>query len=144
MLAQPPNHLHLLFWGQSRDASLYDTSDGSLVNSDEAGKTVSIKKCAERLYDSLPLVVNKGEEAHDELAVHAVSHATVAGNRIAKVLDVECSLESGSKETTKWSNERSKGRENQDVELHRTIKIRVSVGAKDCSRFSLRYAHSGG
>lgn len=67
----------------------------------------------------LPLIVDKGEEAHYELAVHAVSHATVTRNGITKVLDVECSLKTGSEEPTKRRDERCEGRKDQDVELDR-------------------------
>ena len=40
----------------------------------------------------LPLVVHVGKETHDELAVHAISHTTMARNGITKVLDVEGTL----------------------------------------------------
>lgn len=93
--------------------------------------------------DCLPLVVDKGEEAHYELAVHAVSHATVTRNGITKVLDVECSLKTGSEETTEGGDERCESRKDQDMELD-------GAGQKDLAstkysagkgKEGLRYAH---
>lgn len=65
------------------------------------------------------VVVDVGEEAHDELAVHAVGNTTVARDRVAKVLDLERALETRSEETTKWRNKRSKGGPEEGVDLHR-------------------------
>lgn len=60
--------------------------------------------CGRLVGEKLPLVVDKGEEAHDELAVHAVSHATMSRDGVTKVLNVEGSLKSGSEETAKRSD----------------------------------------
>ena len=68
----------------------------------------------------LPLVVHVGEETHDELTVHTVSHTTVSGNGVTKVLDVESALETRCEEATEGSNQRSKGSEDHDVELNRS------------------------
>ena len=46
-----------------------------------------------------PLVIHVRKESHDKLTVHAVGHATMAWDRIAKVFDVEGPLESGRKES---------------------------------------------
>lgn len=64
------------------------------------------------------LVVYEGEEAHDELAVHPICHATVAGDGVAKVLDLEGALEAGCEESAKGRNERGEGGEDDGVKLH--------------------------
>ena len=87
MLGQYRDDLHLLLDGQASDSGLDDASDGCLVYSNKAR------------------VVHESDGAHDELAVHPVSHTTVARNRVAEVLDLEGSLESGSEEASKWSDQ---------------------------------------
>ena len=69
------DHLHLLFSSQPCNSSFKNTTNAGLVDGNEAG------------------VVHKGNGAHDELAVHAVRHASVARNRVAKVLDFESTLQ---------------------------------------------------
>lgn len=98
----------MLLGGKAGDRRLNDRTNGSLVDCDER------------------LVVHEGEESHDELAVHAICHASVAGDRVAKILDVEGTFEARGEETTEWSDERCKCRHGQDVELHRCY--------RDCSR----------
>lgn len=66
------------------------------------------------------MIVHVSKEAHDELAIHSISHASVAGNRVAKVLDLECSLKTGSKETAERSNERSESCQVESVQLDRS------------------------
>jgi hypothetical protein len=63
--------------------------------------------------------VHVGKEAHDELAIHAIGHATVSGDRVAKILDLESSLEARGEETAKGSNERCKSGKGQGMQLHR-------------------------
>jgi hypothetical protein len=70
-----------------------------VVNGDEAG------------------VVEKRNRSHDELAVHAVGHAAVARNRVAKVLDLESALQTGGEEAAKGCDQRGECGENEDVEL---------------------------
>ena len=64
------------------------------------------------------LVVHEGKEAHDELAIHAVSDTTVSWNRVAKVFDLESPLQSGGEKSSKGRDKGSKGCKYQDVELH--------------------------
>lgn len=64
------------------------------------------------------LVVYEGEEAHDELTVHPVGHATVAGDGVTKVLDLEGALETGCEESAKGCDERSEGGQDDGVKLH--------------------------
>lgn len=64
------------------------------------------------------LVVHEGEEAHYELAVHAVGDAAVAGNGFAEVLDLEGALEAGGEEAAEGGDERGEGGEDEDVKLH--------------------------
>jgi hypothetical protein len=84
-------------------------------------------KCSSVVDRKLPLVVDKGEEAHDELTVHAVGHAAVSRDRITEIFNVKSSLESGSEEATKRSDERGEGCKNQNVKLHRSVDNNVSI-----------------
>lgn len=86
MLAQSFYKLHLLFSCQASDCLLNKTADRCLRDGNEAR------------------IVHESEESHDELTVHAVSHASMARNRVAKVFDVECALKPRRKETAKWCN----------------------------------------
>lgn len=43
----------------------------------------------------------------------------MARNRVAKVLNLECALETGGEEAAERCHQRGKGREDEDVELHR-------------------------
>lgn len=95
------DELDLFFRCKAGDGGFEDRSRRRLVDGDEA------------------LVVHEGKEAHDELAIHAVSHAAVARDRITKVLDVEGALETRCEEATEGSDERCKGGHHKDVELHR-------------------------
>ena len=69
-------------------------------------------------YNFSPLVVHVGKETHDELAVHTVSHTTVARNRVTKVLDVESTLQTRCEETAEGSDQRSESSEDHNVELN--------------------------
>jgi len=69
----------------------------------------------------IPLIVHKGKETHDKLTVHAVSNTTVTWNRVAKILDVESTLEPRSKEASEWRDKGSECRQHQDVELNWTV-----------------------
>ena len=91
----------LLIRCEASDGGFENRSGRCLVDGDEA------------------LVVHEGEEAHDELTVHAVSHATVARNRVTKVLDVESALEARGEEATERRDERCESRHDKNVELHR-------------------------
>lgn len=93
--------LDLLVGCEAGNGSLEESSGRCLVHCDEA------------------LVVHESEEAHDELAVHTVSHAAVTRNGVAKVLDVEGALEARGEEAAERCNQRSEGCHDKDVELHR-------------------------
>ena len=92
ILRQALNQLYLLLGTETRNRRLDDGADGSLVDRDER------------------LVVHEREEAHDELAVHAICHASVTRNRVAEVLDIEGSLEAGSEEAAEGRDEGGEGR----------------------------------
>ena len=100
VLGQALDDLNLLLDCQACDGILNHASDRGLVLGDEA------------------LIIHEGEEAHDELAVHAVGDAAVAGDAVAKVLDLEGSLEAGGEEAAEGGDERGEGGEDHDVELH--------------------------
>lgn len=95
-----PHKFYLLLRVEASNGSLEDGAQGDLVHLDES------------------VIVHVGEEAHDELTVHAVRHATVPGNGVAEVLDLEGALEARSKEAAEWGDERSKRREHERVDLH--------------------------
>ena len=65
------------------------------------------------------VVVDVGEEAHDELAVHAIGNTAMARNRVAKVFDLERALKTRSKEATERRNQRSERGPKEGVDLHR-------------------------
>ena len=99
VLAQTPHHLKLLFNSQPIDGGLNDVPHAGLVNSNEA------------------VIIHVGEKSHDELAIHAIRNTTMAGNRLAKILDLESPLESRGKESTKRCDQRGERCENQDMQL---------------------------
>ena len=80
MLRQPLNHLPLLLRTQTRNRNLQHTAHTRLVHRDER------------------LIVLEGKEPHDKLAIHPIRDAAMAGNEIAKILDVESPLEPAAEE----------------------------------------------
>ncbi len=91
VLADAFNQLHLLFCSQTIDRTLNNAPKRLLVDSNEA------------------VIVHVGEEAHNELAVHAVSDSTVTGDRVAEILDLESALETRCEEATEWRDKGGKG-----------------------------------
>lgn len=69
------DELNLLIWAQTRNSSLKNASNIDLVKSDKS------------------VVVHVRKEAHDELAVHAIRHATVSWNRVTEILDLEAAFQ---------------------------------------------------
>ena len=63
------------------------------------------------------MVIHVCKEAHDKLAVHSVGHTAVAGNGVAKVLDLEGSLKARSKKATKGSDQGGKCCEGKGMKL---------------------------
>ena len=101
MLGKKLDKCNLLVRREASDSGFEDRSGRCFVHSDEA------------------LVVHESEEAHDELTIHAVSHAAVTRDRVTEVLDVESALEARCEEASERCNQRSEGRHDKDVELHR-------------------------
>ena len=101
VLAQDLDNLELLLVRQAGNGGLDDTADGRVVRCNEAA------------------VVEKGNGAHDELAVEAIRRAAVAGDRVTKVFDLEGALEARRKETTKGRDERGESCEDDHVKLDR-------------------------
>ena len=60
--------------------------------------------------------VNIDKCGHQELAVKPVHDATMARDHVTKILDLECTLETGGKESSKRSNDRSKERHEEAVD----------------------------
>lgn len=100
MLAQSLDNLHLLLRSKPRDGLLNDAANARLVHRDEAG------------------IVHESEEAHDELAIHTISHATMTRNGITKVLNLKRALEARCEEATEGRDEGCKCRKDKNVELH--------------------------
>lgn len=101
VLAEAANNIDLFLGGQAVDGNLNHVTHSGLVHSNEA------------------VVVHECEESHDELAVHAIGDSTVARDRLAEVLDLESTLQTGSKESTEGSNKGGECSEAENVELDR-------------------------
>lgn len=99
-MAHALDKLNLLIGSQAGNGRLENSPQVDLVDRNEG------------------VVIHVGEEAHDELAIHAVGDAAVAGDRVAKVLDLEGALETRGKETTEWGNQGRKRGQDESMELH--------------------------
>lgn len=64
------------------------------------------------------MVVDVCEESHDKLAIHTIGHAAVSWDGVAKVLDLEGSLQPRREETSEGRDERSEGSDDNSVDLH--------------------------
>lgn len=106
--SEDPDNFHLLFGGESGDGRLQNTADGCVVDGNEAG------------------IIEKGDCAHDELAIHAIRDTAVAGNAIAKVFDLEGALQSRGEEAAKRCDQGRKSGKNQDVEVKRPEDVCVA------------------
>ena len=100
IFAETLDHFHHLILIQALNCSLNHISDTRFVHGNKA------------------LIVHESEETHDELAVHSVSDSTVAGNGFAEILDFKGAFETACEEAAEGSDERSKGCEGENVELH--------------------------
>ena len=100
VLRQNLHNLELLLVRQPRNRRLDHPAHGRVVRGDETA------------------VVEKRNTAHDELAVEAIRGAPVAGDGVAKVLDLEGALEAGGEEAAEGRDERGERREDDHVELH--------------------------
>lgn len=58
------------------------------------------------------------------LAIHAVSHAAVPGDRVTKVFDVESSLEARSEEPAEGRDKRCECSHREDVQLEGCVRDR--------------------
>lgn len=119
ILAEAAYHLELLVNGEAVDGSFDNVADACLVHGNEA------------------VEVHVREESHDELAIHAIGDTAVAGDRLAKVLHVEGTLQARGKESTERSDERGKRGESKDVELHR-LNPKCLIKTEQLQRVGLR------
>lgn len=83
------DELNLLVGAKSGDRQFQHVAHASLVHGNES------------------VVVHVGEETHDELTVHTVGHASMSGDGVTEILDLEASLESRGEKTTEGSDEGS-------------------------------------
>lgn len=106
MVTQVATHaldkLNLLVRAKSGDGQFQHVAHAGLVHGNEG------------------VVVHVGEESHDELAVHTVGHASMSGNGVTEILDLEASLESRGEETTEGGDEGGERCEDEGVQLHRS------------------------
>lgn len=72
-------------------------------------------------------VIDVGEESHEELTIESIRQSTVSWNGVAKIFDVECSLETRRKKTSKGCNQRGKGGHDEGVELEGSVLDRGDV-----------------
>lgn len=70
------------------------------------------------MHGNKTLIIHKGKEAHDELAVHSIRDAAVTGDRFAEILDLEGSFQAGGKEAAKRRDEGGEGGEEENMKLH--------------------------
>lgn len=122
IFAEATHNVDLLLGSQAINGDLNHVTHASLIHSNEA------------------VIVHVGEETHNELAVHAVGDTTVARNRLAEVLDLEGTLQTGCKETPKRSDKRGECSEAEDVELDRGDEESF-VYAEHIERVRLRDKH---
>ena len=108
---EAPDQLNLLVDGEFGNDSFHDAADSGPTHSADEG-----------------VIVNIGKETHDKLAVHAVGNAAVAGDRVAKVLELEGTFESRGKKTSKRGNDGSEGSPKEGMNLYRG-----HGDAKDCT-----------
>ena len=101
IFSQSSDDLYLLFCRQACNCGLDNAAHADFV---DRNKTV---------------VVHIREGSHDELAIHPVGHTSVTWDTVAKVLDLEGSLETRRKEASKGCNEGCEGSEDGDMELYR-------------------------
>lgn len=71
------------------------------------------------IHGNKTLVIHKGEQTHDELAIHAVGDAAMARDGFAKVFNFEGPFETRGEEAAKGGDEGGKSGEDEDVHLHR-------------------------
>merc|ERR1719339_914436 len=63
--------------------------------------------------------VNIDKCGHQELTVKPVHDSSMPRDQVTKILDLECALESRSKESSKWSNDGGKERHEEAVDEER-------------------------
>jgi hypothetical protein len=63
----------------------------------------------------------------DVLAIHSIRHTPMSWNAVSKILNIESALEARSEKATKWCNQRSEARHEQQMELIWRIRNCVNV-----------------
>lgn len=64
------------------------------------------------------LVIHVRKEAHYELAVHTISHATMTWDGVTEIFDFEASLQTRGKETAEGSDQRRERCQDKSVKLN--------------------------
>lgn len=83
-----------------------------LVNGKPANDHLQDRTHADVVFSNKTAIIDVGEHAHEELAVHAIGHPSMTRDAVAKILDVEGTLETRRKETSEWRHERCKNCKN--------------------------------
>lgn len=94
---QVPNKLDLLFDSKPTSDCLENGTDCDPIFADQAG------------------VIDIGENAHQKLAVHSISHPPMPGDAVTEIFDVEGTFKSGGEETSKWTDKRRKDCHDENV-----------------------------
>ena len=121
MFADSLDKLHLLFHGKASDGCLDNSAEGYFVHCNEA------------------VVVHVCKEAHDKLAIHAISDSTMPWDRIPKVLNFEGTLETRGKEAAEWCDKGGESSKNENMNLHWRHVERLDVWEPDWKVIKVRY-----
>lgn len=71
------------------------------------------------IHGNKTLVIHKGKQTHDELAIHTVGDPAVSRDGFAKVFDFECPFETRGEEAAKGGDEGGESGKDEYVHLHR-------------------------
>ena len=125
---QIPDELDLLFDCEPTDDGLENGADCHSVFADQ---TAVIDVGEDTHQESATLSAkNAKSETSNILAIHSISHSPVPRNAMTEILDVEGTLESGSKETTERCNKRGKNGHDEDMEVVGSVRECRNVSPK--------------
>jgi len=113
---QVPNQLDLFFNREPTDDRLENGADCDSVFPDQTA------------------VIHVGENAHQKLAVHSISHSSMPGNAVAKIFHVERPLKPGGKKATEWGDKGRKNGHDENVQVVGRVGERRNVPAQYASQ----------
>lgn len=120
------HELELLVESKARDDRLEHRPDGDVMRADER-RVVHVREHAHQEPAAHVSQISGMSQWRQKnaLAVHAVGHTAVAGDRVTKVLDVERALEARGEEATKGRYERSEAGKDDEVNLELRVVDRI-------------------